>query len=244
MAFEKFRVPAVLALEEAHWGQHYPKSRNAADDLHLAAAARARRLGGLVFPHRQTRKTNPRPTMSHGRGFWISLPGINRPNANRLILRPGSPHRVWGARWGLVRYITVPSNLVMRRPVSSSGSIQSARARICSTLSVSEHRCRAPRVQDCRLSLPSHLAAARRPMLCAGRSAASRGPAVRQCPLKDRAPTAKIRMQRKVGWWPRLELKGACHVKRLPRPNDASARAPLSMPYLSPDTGALSFCPY
>ena len=36
-------------------------------------------------------------------------------------------------------------------------------------------------------------------------------------------------MQRKVGWWPRLELKGACHVKRLPRRNDASARAPLSM---------------
>jgi hypothetical protein len=24
MAFEKFRVPAVSALEEAHWGQHYP----------------------------------------------------------------------------------------------------------------------------------------------------------------------------------------------------------------------------
>ena len=161
MAFEKFRVPAVRALEEAHWGQHYPKSRNAADDLHLAAAARARRLGGLVFPHRQTRKTNPRPTMSHGRGFWISLPGINRPNANRLILRPGSPHRGVGRPVGLVRYITVPSNLVMRRPVSSSGSIQSARARICSTLSVSEHKCRAPRVQDCRLSLPSHLAAAR-----------------------------------------------------------------------------------
>ena len=232
MAFEKFRVPAVRALEEAHWWQHYPKSRNAADDLHLAAAARARRLGGLAFPRPRPRKTNPRPTMRHGRGFWNSLPGINGPNANRLILRPGRLHR------------GVPSNLVMRRPVSSSGSIQPACARICSSLSVSEHKCRAPRVLDLPLSLASHLTAARRPMLCAGRSAASRGPAVRQCPLKDRAPTAKIRMQRKVGWWPRLELKGACHVKRLPRPNDASARAPLSMPYLSPDTGALSFCPY
>ena len=143
--------------QSVHWkrrigGQHYPRSRNAADDLHLAAAARARRLGGLAFPRPRPRKTNPRPTMRHGRGFWNSLPGINGPNANRLILRPGRLHR------------GVPSNLVMRRPVSSSGSIQPACARICSSLSVSEHKCRAPQVLDLPLSLASHLTAARRPM--------------------------------------------------------------------------------
>ena len=57
-----------------------------------------------------------------------------------------------------------------------------------------------------------------------------------------RAPTAKIRMQRKVGWWPRSELKDACHVKR---PGGMTLRQEhLYRCYLSPDTGALSFCPW
>ena len=103
------------------WGEHHAKSRNAADDLHLAAAARARRLGGLVFPHLK-RGNETMPYDEARQGILNSLPGINRPNANRLILRPGRPHRGWGAPVGSRSLHYPPSNLVMRRPVSSSGS--------------------------------------------------------------------------------------------------------------------------
>ena len=45
--------------QSVHWKRRMGGSiRNAADDLHLAAAARARRLGGLVFPHLKRGKRN------------------------------------------------------------------------------------------------------------------------------------------------------------------------------------------
>jgi hypothetical protein len=50
-AFEEQRVVAPGALEEANWGQRQPEARDAADDLHRGATARAGCLIDLVFPH-------------------------------------------------------------------------------------------------------------------------------------------------------------------------------------------------
>jgi hypothetical protein len=47
-------VVAPGALEEAYWGQRQPEARDAANDLHLGATARAGRLVDLVFPHGRT----------------------------------------------------------------------------------------------------------------------------------------------------------------------------------------------
>jgi hypothetical protein len=102
-------VVAPGALEEAYWEQRQPEARDAANDLHLGATARAGRLVDLVFPHGRTIAENESTApLSHGGGVLIRLfPSTPKLGAmpHRRPSKKDSPKKLAGRmkrRWRIV----------------------------------------------------------------------------------------------------------------------------------------------